>query len=228
MTELAARIEPDPDAVFCRRLGQEFPEYLSLAEVRADMDQVEPQLICAIAEQKMAMDRMVNSKNELPNSAFVEQHCINIARIMVLAEDANPGLEGFERLVEGTYFDMVPIPLSIRYDLRRDPALEARIVGLLSERCRLVRQAAFFKRDLQESSAPERQARNIANARAIAGEYADRIPGFEDYIEAIYEDLVPGSVALQHRFIGKTQPAARRHQVRGTVALLARRSDLES
>lgn len=223
MSEFALATEPNPEALFCRRLGQEFPEYLSLSEVRADMDQVEPQLIGAITEQKLAMDRMVNSKNELPNSAFVEQHCINIGRIMVLAEDANPGLEGFERLVEDTYFDMVPIPLSIRYDLRRDPDLELRIVALLGERCRLVRQAAFFKRDLQESTAPARQARNIANAREIAGEYAGQIPDFEDYIEAIYEDLVPGSVALQHRFLGKTQPVARRHQVRGTVALLTSR-----
>lgn len=227
MSDIVLTREPNPSAPFCRRLGLEFPEHLSLDEIRGEMDLVEPQLIGAIAENKSRMDVMVNAKNELPHSAFVDQHCQNIGRIMLVAKEVNPGLEGFERLAEDLYFDMVPIPLSIRYDLRRIPELETRIVTVLANRCRLVRQAAFFKQDLGESSAPARQARNIANARSIASVYADRIPGFEDYIEGIYEDLVPSSVALQHRFWRQTQPAAYRYQVRGISALLMKRQDDE-
>lgn len=217
--------EPSTSAPFCRRFGQEFPQYLNLDEIRDEMDIVEPRLIGAIAENKSRMDVMANAKNELPHSAFVDQHFQNIGRIMLIAEEANPGLEGFEGLAEELYCNMVPIPLSIRYDLRRIPALEASIVRALADRCGFVRQAAFFKRDLGESSAPARQARNIANARSIARVYADRIPGFEDYIEGIYEDLVPSSVALQHRFWRQTQLAAYRHQVRGISTLLMKRQD---
>ncbi|GEM_PF-5772263 len=217
--------EPNPSVRFCRRLGQEFPEHLCLDEIRGEMDLVEPQLIGAIAENKSRMDVMVNAKNELPHSAFVDQHCRNMGRIMLVAQEVNPGLEGFERLAEELYFNMVPTPLSIRYDLRRIPELETRIVTALADRCRLVRQATFFKQDLGESSAPARQARNIANARSIASVYASSIPGFEDYIERIYEDLVPSSVALQHRFWRQTQLAAYRHQVRGISAILMKRQD---
>lgn len=200
--------------------------HLNLDEIRGEMDLVEPRLIGAIAENKSWMDRMVNVKNELPQDAFVDQHNQNIGRIMLLAEEVNPGLEGFESLAEELYCNMVPIPLSIRYDLLRIPRLEASIVKALADRSRLVRQAAFFKQDLGDS-APARQARNIANARSIASVYADRIPGIQDYIQRIYGDLVPSSVALQHRFWRQTQPAAYRHQVRGISSLLIRRQGNE-
>lgn len=218
--------EPDPSAQFCRRLGLEFPDYLSLGEIRTEMDGVEPRLIGAIAEHKTSMDGLINVKNELSKSAFLDQHRQNIGRVMLIAGELNPGLEGFERLAEDLYFDMVPMSLSISYDLRRDrdPQLETRIVSILADRCRLVRQAAFFKKDLGESTAPARQARNIANARNIASTYAISLPGFDDYIENIYQSIVPGSVALQHRFLRKTQPAAYRHQVRGKRELVEKRA----
>lgn len=201
---LAVRGEPNPAATFCRRFGIELPEYSSLGEIREAMDEVEPQLIDAIAEQQLSLNSMVNSKNELPYSAFIDQYEINTARIKEQAAAVNPGLNGFEELVGWVHRFMLPTSMSIRYDLRRDPTLESRIVGLIAERCRLVRQAAFFKQDLRESSAPARQARNIANARRIASGYADRIPGFENLIEDVYSELVPGSVELQHLFWKQT------------------------
>lgn len=207
MSEALLSREPDPHAPFCRRFGVELPEYGSLGEIREAMDAVEPQLIGAIAEQQLSLNSTVNLKNELPYRAFVDQYEINTTRIVDQAAKVNPGLDGFEDLVAWTYRFIVPsTSLSVRYDLRRndDPSLETRIIGLLAERCHLVRQAAFFKRDLQESSAPARQARNIANARRIASEYADRIPGFENLIEDVYSELVPGSVELQHAFWEQT------------------------
>lgn len=219
--------EPNPEAVFCRRHRQEFPEYLSLGEIRAEMDLVEPQLIDAIAELKIRMDGMVTGKNELPFSTFVEQYWINEARIKEQAATVNPGLEGFEEMVAWVFRPMVLSTESIRYAHIRDrePGIETSIVSLIAERCRLVRQAAFFKRDLGESSAPARQERNIANARAIASQYTDRIPKFENYIEDVYSLLVPESVALQHRFLRTTSPAAYRHRVWGISALLMERQD---
>lgn len=214
MSEFIASGEPNPGAQFCRRFGVELPQYNSLGEIRTEMDLVEPQLIDAIAEQQMGMDIMVNAKNELPSSAFVEQCEINTARIVKQAAAVNPGLEGFEEMVSYVYRFMLPTSMSIRYDLRRDPALESRIISLISERCRLVRQAAFFKRDLQESSAPARQARNIANARSIAAGYTDRIPKFENLIEDVYSVLVPESVELQHAFWKQTTRVPNPHSAR--------------
>lgn len=206
--------EPSPEALFCRRFGVELPKYSSLGEIRGEMDLIEPQLIGAIAEQQMRMDRMVNVKNELPYKAFVDQWEANTARIVEQAAAVNPGLEGFEELVAYVYRFMVPTGMSIRYDLRRDPTLESHIVWLIAERCRLVRQAAFFKRDLQESSAPARQVRNIANARSIAAGYSDQIPKFENLIEDVYSVLVPESVELQHRFWSQTTGVRNPHAAR--------------
>lgn len=214
MSEVSILKEPDPQAQFCRRFGVELPEYSSLGEIREAMDVVEPQLVDAIAEQQLILNSRVNSKSELPYSAFIELKEINTARIMEQAATVNPGLEGFEELVGWVYRFMMPTSMSIRYGLLRDTALESRLVGLVAERCHLVRQAAFFKRDLQESSAPARQARNIANARHIASGYADRIPGFENLIEDVYSELVPGSVVLQHTFWKQTTQVRNPHKAR--------------
>ncbi|MDQ5913510.1 MAG: hypothetical protein QG623_128, partial [Patescibacteria group bacterium] len=66
MEEIVTTREPDPQAVFCRRYWDEWPEYTSLGEIRTDMDKVEPALIRTVATQRAEMDRMANSKNELP------------------------------------------------------------------------------------------------------------------------------------------------------------------
>ena len=214
--------EPDPSAQFCRRFRFEFPEYLSLDEIRGEMDVIEPQIVGVLAEHKFAMDtpRMVNLKNELPLVRIADIRLEQIARLQELATPLNPGLEGFEDLVEDMHRAMVTTEEVVRYDFRRSPEREQRLVTFLADRCRLVRQAAFFKRDLGESSAPVRQARNIANARRLASVH-EGIEGFEDYIEGVYGVLVPGSVALQHRFLRKTSPAAIRHRVIGISELLS-------
>ncbi len=224
MSEYYPSSEPDPSAQFCRRFGQEFPEYISLNEIRDEIDLVEPQLIDALAAHKSAMDtpKMVNLKNELPLVRIADIRLDQIDRLQTLARPLNPGLDGFEDLVEDLHRAMVTTEQVVRYDFRSSPEREQRLVTLLAERCRLVRQAAFFKRNLDESSAPARQARNIANARSLAQAY-EGLEDFEDYVEGVYGVLVPRSVALQHRFLGKTWPAARRHQVRGTRELLMKR-----
>ena len=66
MEEIVTTREPDPQAVFCRRYWDEWPEYTSLGEIRTDMGKVEPALIRTVATQRAEMDRMANSKNELP------------------------------------------------------------------------------------------------------------------------------------------------------------------
>ncbi len=147
-----------------------------------------------------------------------------------MAEPLNPGLDGFEELVEDMYRAMVEPGESIRYDFRRIPEVEARIVELLAERCRLVRQAAFFKRDLGESSAPQRQARNIANATQIAARLIPKVPhlrpDFDVLIEGMYGQLVPLSVELQHRFWRQTRPQRSERQARRITELMRRGEEI--
>lgn len=226
MSELGLNREPNPEAPFCRRFGLEFPEYLSLDEIRSEMDVIEPSLVDVLAEHKFAMDtpEMVNPKNELPLVRIADIRLDQIGRLQTLADSVNPGLDGFEDLVEDIHRAMVTTEEVVRYDFHRSSDREQRLVTLLAERCRLVRQAAFFKRNLYESSAPERQARNIANARNLATAY-EGLEGFEDYVEGVYGVLVPKSVELQHHFLRTTQPAAYRHQVRGISSLLIRRQE---
>lgn len=218
--------EPNPTAPFSRRFRSEFPEYLSLDEIRAEMDVLEPQIIDVLAEHKSAMDtpKMVNLKNELPLVRIADIRLAQIDRLQALARPLNPGLDGFEDLIEVIHRAMVTTEEVVRYDFRVSHEREQRLVNLIANRCHLVRQATFFKRDLGESSAPERQARNIANARSLASTY-EGLEGFEDYVEGVYSVLVPKSVDLQHRFYRKTQPAAYRHRVIGISALLIERQD---
>ncbi len=226
MSEYHPADEPDPIAPFCRMYHLEFPEYLSLDEIRGEMDLIEPQLVDVLAEHRYAMDipKMVNVKNELPLVRIADIRLAQIDRLQELAEPLNPGLDGFEDLIEDLHRAMVTTEEVVRYDFRCTPEREQRLVGLLADRCRLVRQAAFFKRDLDESSAPQRQARNIANARNLASVY-EGLEGFEDYVAGVYSVLVPGSVTLQQKFLQKTSPAAYRHRVRGISTLLMERQD---
>ncbi len=205
MTEFIAVGEPNPGAQFCRRFGVELPAYHNLGEIRAEMDLVEPQLIGVLAEHKSAMDtpKMVNLKNELPLVRIVDIRLDQIARLQALATPFNPGLDGFEDLVEDVHRAMVTTEEVVRYDFRSNSGRECRLVSLLAERCYLVRQAAFFKRNLYESNAPARQARNIENARSIASAY-EGLEGFEDYVERVYGVLVPDSVVLQRAFWEQT------------------------
>jgi len=224
MSKFITSGEPNPDSQFCRRLGVEFPEYLSLGEIRNEMDLIEPQLVDVLAEHKSAMNtpRMVNSKNKLSLVRIADIRLEQIDRLQIVADPLNPGLKGFEDLIEDVHRAMVTTDEVVRYGFRRSPQREQRLVTIIADRCRLVRQAAFFKRNLDESSAPVRQARNIANARHLASAY-EGLEGFEDYVEGVYGLLVPKSVALQHRFFMETQPAAYRHQIRGINALLIKR-----
>ncbi len=215
MSEFIPTGEPNPTALFSRRFGIELPECGSLGEIREQMDVVEPQLIDVLAEHRFAMDipKMVNLKNELPLVRVADMRLVQVDRLQTLAKPFNPGLDGFEDLVEDMHRAMVTTEEVVRYDFRRIPERELRLVSLLADRCHLVRQAAFFKRDLGESSAPERQARNIANARSLATAY-EGLEGFEDYVEGVYNVLVPGSVALQHRFWKQTTRVPNPHNAR--------------
>jgi isochorismate pyruvate lyase len=99
-----------------------------------------------------------------------------------------------------------PIATSLG-DLRaRIDALDARVVELLAERARLVRDATRFKRNSFEVASPERQAAVFAQVRAAAAAHSAELPALPDIVEAAYRVLVAGYVASEERFFTETEP----------------------
>ncbi|HVE53900.1 MAG TPA: chorismate mutase [Ramlibacter sp.] len=84
------------------------------------------------------------------------------------------------------------------------------IVRLLAERAMYVKDAARFKRDAFQVSAPARQAQVFARVRALAEQHNPAFNGgFEglpDVVEAAYRALVAGYIAREQTYFGHTEP----------------------
>jgi isochorismate pyruvate lyase len=84
------------------------------------------------------------------------------------------------------------------------------IVRLLAERAMYVKDAARFKRDAFQVSAPARQEQVFARVRELAQRHQ---PGFNggfeglpDVVEAAYRALVAGYIACEQNYFGSTEP----------------------
>lgn len=88
--------------------------------------------------------------------------------------------------------------------------LDDAIVRLLAERAMYVKDAARFKRDAFQVSAPARQAQVFARVRALAEAHGPTFNGgFEglpDVVEAAYRALVAGYIACEQTYFGQTEP----------------------
>lgn len=84
------------------------------------------------------------------------------------------------------------------------------IVRLMAERAMYVKDAARFKRDAFQVSAPARQAEVFAHVRELATRHnAGFNGGFEglpDVVEAAYRALVAGYIACEQTYFGRTEP----------------------
>ncbi len=74
-------------------------------------------------------------------------------------------------------------------------ALDEKIVALLAERGRYVKDAARFKRDPFQVSAPARQQQVIDKVIALA----ERHGAYPEVVEACYRALVAGFIAREQR-----------------------------
>ncbi len=87
-------------------------------------------------------------------------------------------------------------PATSLQDVReRIDALDARIVPLLAERFACAREAARFKSGAAEVPAPERAARVVAQARALAE--AHGAP--PDAVERVYRALIDAMIEIELR-----------------------------
>ena len=112
------------------------------------------------------------------------------------------------RFVDPAYRPLAENLAGIRAEIDR---IDQAIVKLMAERAMYVKDAARFKRDAFQVSAPARQAQVFAHVRELAQQHQ---PGFNggfdglaDVVEAAYRALVAGYIACEQNYFGQTQPA---------------------
>ncbi|MCC2635169.1 MAG: Chorismate mutase [Ramlibacter sp.] len=95
--------------------------------------------------------------------------------------------------------------------LRREiDRIDEAVVRLLAERAMYVKDAARFKRDAFQVSAPARQEQVFARVRELAQRHD---PGFNGgfeglpgVVDAAYRALVAGYIACEQNYFGTTEP----------------------
>mgnify|MGYP000029403966 CR=1 FL=1 len=75
--------------------------------------------------------------------------------------------------------------------------IDQEIIRLLGERSLLVRDAARFKKALNEVPALKRQHAQFENLRKLAEAQESPLEGFPELVEELYRSLIPGFVELQ-------------------------------
>ena len=86
--------------------------------------------------------------------------------------------------------------------------LDDAIVALMAERAMYVKDAARFKRDPYQVSAPARQAEVFANVRALADRHNRGFESLPDVVEAAYRAMVAAFIANEQSYFLNTQPIA--------------------
>jgi isochorismate pyruvate lyase len=105
-----------------------------------------------------------------------------------------------------------PLAASLAEVRARIDRLDEAIVRLLAERAMYVKDAARFKGDAGQVSAPQRQAQVFERVRALAQRHEPAFNGgFEglpDVVEAAYRALVAGYIACEQNYFDRTVPVA--------------------
>ena len=86
--------------------------------------------------------------------------------------------------------------------------LDDAIVALMAERAMYVKDAARFKRDSYQVSAPARQAEVFAKVRALADRHNRGFENLPDVVEAAYRAMVAAFIANEQSYFLNTQPIA--------------------
>jgi len=125
--------------------------------------------------------------------------------------DREPDAQGapVRRFTDPAYRPLAPDLAGLRREIDR---IDAAVVQLLAERAMYVKDAARFKRDAFQVSAPARQAEVYARVRTLAEQANPPVnggfDGLADVVEAAYRALVAGYIACEQRYFGQTEPLA--------------------
>ncbi|HEX7891205.1 MAG TPA: chorismate mutase [Ramlibacter sp.] len=110
------------------------------------------------------------------------------------------------RFTDPSYRPLAENLAGIRAEIDR---IDEAIVRLMAERAMYVKDAARFKRDAFQVSAPARQAQVFAHVRDLAQRHQPAFNGgFEglpDVVEAAYRALVAGYIACEQQYFGQTE-----------------------
>lgn len=118
-------------------------------------------------------------------------------------ESKEPDLHApaLRRFVDPAY---VPLCDSLAEVRERIDALDVQIVRLLAERGRYVRDAARFKRDAFQVSAPQRQQQVFGKVRRLA----EAEGAYPEVVEACYRAMVAGFIAREQQDHAQMVPVA--------------------
>ena len=126
-----------------------------------------------------------------------------------MAQEPDPKGGALRRFTSPDYRPLADDLADVRTQIDR---LDDQIVRLLAERAMYVKDAARFKRDAFQVSAPARQAEVYARVRALAERhnpgFNGGFPGLPDVVEAAYRTLVAGYIAGEQHYFGETEPLA--------------------
>jgi isochorismate pyruvate lyase len=114
-------------------------------------------------------------------------------------EEKEPSIDG-QALREFADPHYQPLCNSLNEIRKGIDELDEQIVALLAKRAMFVKDAARFKANSFQVTAPARQAQVFAKARALASKENLGFVGFEDVIEATYRTLVAEFIAAERRY----------------------------
>ncbi len=105
-------------------------------------------------------------------------------------QEPDPHGPALRRFIDPAY---VPLARDLAEVRERIDAIDVQIVALLAERGRWVKDAARFKRDAFQVSAPQRQQQVFDKVRRLAEEKG----AYPEVVEAAYRALVAGFIARE-------------------------------
>ncbi len=121
-------------------------------------------------------------------------------------QEPDPAGAPVRRFTAPDYRPLADNLAGIRREIDR---IDEAVVRLLAERAMYVKDAARFKRDAFQVSAPARQAQVFAHVRALAErhnpDFNGGFAGLPDVVEAAYRALVPAYIACEQNYFGQTE-----------------------
>jgi isochorismate pyruvate lyase len=107
--------------------------------------------------------------------------------------EPHPDRPAVRRFIDPAYRPLCATLAEVRENI---DALDRQIVGLLAERGRYVKDAARFKRDAFQVSAPQRQQDVIDKVIRLANETG----AYPEVVEACYRALMAGYIAREQEY----------------------------
>jgi isochorismate pyruvate lyase len=123
--------------------------------------------------------------------------------------EPDPQAAPVRRFTDPDYRPLAADLAAVRREIDR---LDDQVIRLLAERAMYVKDAARFKRDAFQVSAPARQAQVFARVRELAERhnppFNGGFAGLPDVVESAYRALVAGYIACEQNYFGQTEAIA--------------------